>query len=97
MMGKVHGVRRSSASSCHALEIRASLIVDRMMIDNIGRSLVHKVRRERKKGETVEGWLENTLPHLRVWLPLAVVDHVAPDKLTADFRRDYLEPHTLLA
>jgi hypothetical protein len=81
MMGKVHGLRHpSGSSSLHAPEIRTSLLVDHAMVDKIRKGLVGK--RGRAEVEITENWLKDALPRLRVWLPLAVVEYVAPKQLS---------------
>jgi hypothetical protein len=82
MMGKVHGVRQPSGSSAlRAPEIRASLLVNHMMVEKIRRALAG--RHGRAEVTVAENWLQHTLPHLRVWLPLAIVNHVVPGQLSA--------------
>jgi hypothetical protein len=78
MMGKVHGVWQPSGSSAlRAPEIRASLFINHTMVDKIRRGLAG--RHGRAEVAVAENWLQHTLPHLHVWLPLAIVNHVVPD------------------
>ena len=81
MIGKIHGQRQpSKASADRALEVRASLVVSRSTIDAIRDGLVGKW--DTSETTIVVGkWLDNTLPQLRLWIPLAIYSFVLPIKL----------------
>jgi holliday junction resolvase YEN1 len=84
MTGKVFGLRQSSgASSGHALEIHALLLMDCVMIKEIEAGLVGKVKPRQKTTESTETWLDWELPRLRAWLPLAILRCVVPEKISS--------------
>jgi hypothetical protein len=88
MMGEVHGLRQPSKSTLgHAAELRASLIIDRATVDMIDCGLAKKPKTV-KIATTVDDWLNMALPRLRVWLPLAVINLVAPERLSQFLRKN---------
>jgi hypothetical protein len=81
MIGEVHGLRQPSGSNIgHAPEVRASLLVDPVMVNMINNGLAGKLNTVRT-AHMVSQWTKNVLPCLRVWLPLAVVSLVSPEKV----------------
>jgi hypothetical protein len=81
MMGEVHGLRQPSGSNVgYAPEVRTSLLVDQALVDKIDNGLVGKLNTVRTAG-MVGQWTKNRLPRLRIWLPLAVVSFVSPEKV----------------
>jgi hypothetical protein len=78
MIGKTHGQRQpSKASSHHALEVRTSLAVSLSTIDAIRGSLVGKWDTP-TTSIVADKWIDNTLPRLRMWIPVAVHSFVLP-------------------
>ena len=72
MIGKIHGQRQPSKTSTHrALEVHASLVVSHSTIDAIRDGLMGKWDTPTTT-IIVSKWLDNTLPRLRVWIPLVV-------------------------
>ena len=84
MIGKTHGQRQPSKASAHrALEVRASLVVSRSTIDAIRDGLAGKWNTP-MTSIIVSKWIENTLPRLRVWIPVAVHSFVLPMQLLSE-------------
>jgi holliday junction resolvase YEN1 len=83
MIGKTHGQRQPSKASSHrALEIRTSLLVTRRTIDAVCDGLAGK--RNTPMTSTIVGkWIENTLPQLRVWVPVVVHSFVLPSQVSS--------------
>jgi hypothetical protein len=85
MIGKIHGQRKPSKASAHrALEVRASLVVSRSTINAIRDSLVGKWDNPITTSTiVVNKWLDDALPQLRLWIPLAIHSFVLPIKLSS--------------
>jgi hypothetical protein len=81
MIGEVYGLHQPSGSNVgHAPEVHASLLVDHVMVNIIDNRLAGKLNTVRT-AYMVSQWTKNVLPHLHVWLPLAVVSLVSPEKV----------------
>ena len=81
MTGEVRGFRQPSQSTKgRAPKIRMLLLVDAGMIDLIDKGLDGKLNTVNTP-RIVSQWMKKTLPRLRVWLPLAIVDFVVPEQL----------------
>jgi hypothetical protein len=85
MIGKIHGQRKPSKASAHrTLEVRASLVVSCRTIDAIRDGLVGKWDNPLITSPiVVSKWLDNDLPRLRLWIPLAIHSFVLPIKLSS--------------
>jgi hypothetical protein len=84
MIGKTHGQRQPSKASAHrAQEVRASLVVSRSTIDAIRDGLVGKWETP-MTSIVVSKWIEDTLPRLRVWIPIAIHSFVLPMQLSSE-------------
>ena len=84
MIGKIHGQRQPSKASAHrALEVRASLVISRSTIDGIRDGLGGKWDTP-AASVIVSKWIENTLPRLRVWIPVAIHSFVRPIQLSSE-------------
>ena len=81
MIGKIHGQRQPSMASAHrALEVCASLVISRSTIDGIRDGLAGKWDTP-AASIIVSKWIENSLPRLWVWIPVAIHSFVRPIQL----------------
>jgi len=88
MMGEVHNLRQPSKSTIgRAPEICTSLIVDHAIVDMMDRGMAGK-QNTVGTATSVDKWLNTACPRLRVWLPLAVVSVVAPERLLQPPKND---------
>ena len=82
MIGKIHGQRQPSMASAHrALEVCASLVISRSTIDGIRDGLAGKWDTP-AASIIVSKWIENSLPRLWVWIPVAIHSFVQPIQLS---------------
>jgi hypothetical protein len=87
MIGKIHGQRKPSKASAHrALEVRASLVVSRSTIEAIRDGLVGTWDTPMTRTTStvvMSKWLDDALPGLRLWIPLAIHSFVLPIELSS--------------